>query len=311
MLAPMAGVTGWAFREIAFRFGADVCVSEFHPAVGVARQPRRLLPLIGARHGDRPFVVQLFGRNPDDFRAAARVLADETSVAGIDINMGCPVERVVNSVHGCALMNEPGLAGEIVAGACAGSRLPVTVKIRSGWSCATAPEFARVLEAAGARAIVIHGRTREQGYRGAVDLEVIRQTKEAVRIPVIGNGDVDSPAAALAMLKTGVDGVMIGRAAVGNPWLFSEVRRALKHDCAPVPELGRAELVRLHALMAIGAEGPHEALPLRKHLIAYSRGNPRAAHLRRLVAGVHTLADAFAWANELAESLRMAPPATW
>ena len=109
MLAPMAGVTGWAFREICFRFGADVCVSEFHPAIGVVGQPKRLLPLIGARHGDQPFVVQLFGRNPTDFRRAARILADETSAVGLDINMGCPVDRVVNSVHGCALMNEPSL----------------------------------------------------------------------------------------------------------------------------------------------------------------------------------------------------------
>jgi tRNA-dihydrouridine synthase B len=302
MLAPMAGVTGWSFREICFRFGADVCVSEFHPATGVVVQTKRLLPLIGARHGERPFIVQMFGRKPDDFRRAARIIADNTSAAGIDINMGCPVDRVVNSIHGCALMNEPSLAGDLVAEACAGSDLPVTVKIRSGWSRVTAPEFARVLESAGAKAIAIHGRTREQGYRGSVDLEAIRATRAAVRIPVIGNGDVNSTEAALAMLATGVDGLMVGRASLGNPWLFSELRQALKPNGSPAPSMRRTTVVRLHAAMAMAAEGPHEVFPLRKHLIAYSRGSPQAASLRRMIANVNTLDDALAWVDELARA---------
>ena len=175
------------------------------------------------------------------------------------------------------------------------------MKIRTGWSRVTAPEFARVLEAAGARAIAIHGRTRDQGYKGRVNLEAIRQTKLAVRIPVIGNGDVDSPATAREMLATGVDGVMIGRAALGNPWLFADVRVGHSAGSCAAPNLGRSAVVRLHALMAIGAEGPREALPLRKHLIAYSRGSPHAAQLRRMVSGVSTLDDALAWAEVLAE----------
>ena len=299
LLAPMAGVTDWAFREICFRFGADACVSEFHPAMGLVRNPERLIPLIGARHGRRPFILQLFGRDPADFRRAVAVVADTLPVAGIDINMGCPVDQVVNSIHGCALMKEPELAGDIVAAACAGSSLPVSVKIRSGWSSATAPDFARVLEQAGARAITIHGRTRAQGYRGSVDLGVIAATKAAVGIPVIGNGDVAGLESARAMLATGVDGLMIGRAAVGNPWLFPLLRSALRGEPEPTGLPDRPTVARVHAVLALGGEGPREVYPLRKHLIAYSRGSHQATRLRRMVADVHTIDDVQAWVDAL------------
>ncbi|MHB1417805.1 MAG: tRNA dihydrouridine synthase, partial [Chloroflexota bacterium] len=228
-LAPMSGLADWPYREICYEFGAEVTVSPLISAPGLGASPRHLMRLIGGAHGSRPFVVQLYGRRPEDFRRAARLLTDELPLAGIDINMGCPANKVVNSLHGSALLREPERAAAIVAATRAGTHLPVSVKLRSGWDNSTAPELSRQLEAAGASALIIHGRTREQQYRGSNSLSAIAETKRAVGIPVIGNGDITSVHRAQHMLEaTGVDGIMVGRGAVGNPWLFAQLQAALK-----------------------------------------------------------------------------------
>ena len=296
-LAPMAGYADWAFRELCYGLGAEVTVSHLMPAEGFAHRPKRLLAALGVCHGERAFYVQLYGKHPEQFRAAARHLSEALPIAGIDINMGCPAARVVGSTHGSALLREPERAAAIVAAARAGTRLPVSVKIRGGWDSSIAPDFARLLEEAGAAFITVHGRTREQQYRGAVDLAMIADTKRAVRIPVIGNGDLVSVETARAMLAaTGVDGLMVGRGAVGNPGLFAELQAALKGNDS---YLGRhevsAELIRHHARLVYEDGGERGFLDLRKHLIAYSRGSPAAARLRKAVENVWSWEGLEAW----------------
>lgn len=296
-LAPMAGFADWAFRELCYGLGAEATVSHLMPAEGFAHKPKRLLAALGACHGERAFFVQLYGKCPEQFRAAARNLSEALPIAGIDINMGCPAARVVGSTHGSALLREPERAAAIVAAACAGTRLPISVKIRGGWDCSIAPEFARLLEKAGAAFITIHGRTREQQYGGAVDLAMIAAAKLAVGIPVVGNGDVVSAASARQMLAaTGVDGLMIGRGAIGNPGLFAELQAALKGDERYLP--GRevtVDLIRRHAQLAHEEGGERAFLDLRKHLIAYSRGSPAAARLRKAVEDVWSWEGLEAW----------------
>lgn len=301
MLAPMAGIADWAFRQLCYELGAEVTVSPLLPAAGLAVKPQRILPLAGANHPGQLYVVQLYGKNPEDFRKAARVLTDELPIAGIDINMGCPAAQVTNSNHGSALMREPALAAEIVAATCAGTTLPVSVKIRSGWDRETAPELAPQLEAAGAKLITVHGRTKEQQFRGKASLEVIAATKRAVTIPVVGNGDIRSVAEARRMLaETGVDGLMVGRGAMGRPWLFAELRADLKGERAYLdrcPALG--EVIRRHARLAFAEEGQQASLTIRKHLINYATGSPIANDLRRAVVGINSLEDVDRWVERL------------
>jgi tRNA-dihydrouridine synthase B len=300
-LAPMAGVADWAFREICYEAGAEITVSHLVPVRGLLACPKRVLPEVGARHGDRPFIAQLLGCDPADFRRAAALLCDALPIVGIDINMGCPVSPVVNGGKGSALLRDPERAAEIVAEACAGSALPVSVKLRSGWDCPVVPELAPLLEAAGARALFVHGRTREQQFRGVADLAVIAATKRAVSIPVVGNGDVVSLVSARRMLaQTDVDGLMVGRGAVGNPWLFTELKVALK-GCR-LEALQHGPTIRQHARLAFEDQGSRAALTMRKHLIAYSRGSPSSASLRRALEFLSSRADIERWINGLVAS---------
>ncbi|MCL5109750.1 MAG: tRNA-dihydrouridine synthase [Chloroflexi bacterium] len=308
-LAPMAGYADWAFRELCYGLGAEVTVSHLMPAEGFAGRPRRLLAAFGRCHGERPFFVQLYGKYPEHFQRAARALTDALPLAGIDINMGCPAQRVVGSSHGSALLREPERAAAIVAAARAGTHLPVSVKIRGGWDSCVAPEFARLLEEAGASLLTIHGRTREQQYRGRVDLAMIAATKRAVGIPVVGNGDVVDVATARAMLATGVDGIMVGRGAIGNPGLFAELRAALKGE----PRyLGghevSVELIRRHARLAWQEGGDRAFRDLRKHLIAYARGSLAAAQLRKGVERVSSWPALEEWLDEFAAAPRLPCP---
>ena len=303
VLAPMAGVADYSFREICYGFGAEIAVSPLVAAHGLVASPRAVLPTVGARHGDRPFIAQLFGHVPEHFRRAARLLTDAFPLAGIDINMGCPAHLVVNSGNGSALLKSPDLAVEIVAAARAGTDLPLSVKTRVGWDSVTILDLAPRLVEAGAEAITVHGRTREQLYSGEVDVETIAAVKRLVSVPVIGNGDVTSVESARTMLaRTGVDGLMIGRGALGNPWLFARVRSALKgespDDGSP---LTRAGLVREHVRMAFADEGTMAALTIRKHLMAYTRAVPGGVALRRLVQHLHDGAAVEAWVDRYAE----------
>jgi tRNA-dihydrouridine synthase B len=303
ILAPMASVGDFAFREICYRFGAEIAVSPLIAAHGLVASPKSVLKTVGARHGDRPFVVQLFGHVPEHFRRAARLLTDAFPLAGIDLNMGCPAQLVVGSGNGSALLKSPDLAVEVVAAARAGTDLPLSVKTRVGWDSVTILDLAPRLVDAGAQAITLHGRTREQQYGGSVDLEAIAALKRVVSVPVIGNGDVTSVESARAMLaRTGVDGLMIGRAAVGNPRLFAEIRAALKGEVlADAAGVSRADLVREHVRLSFADEGLVAALTIRKHLMAYTRAVPGGAALRRLVQHLHGRAEVESWVERYAE----------
>lgn len=223
ILAPLAGYTDLPFRLLCRENGAGYCVSEMISCHGLIYAQKNTYDLLRTVAAERPFAVQLFGSEPELMGRAAAIVSS-LPVDLIDINMGCPVRKVVKKGCGVALMKDPLRARAIIQAVCAQTSLPVTVKFRSGWTEATinAPQFAAMAEAAGAAAVTIHGRTWAQGFGGRADRGIIREVKAAVTIPVIGNGDVHSYAEGLAMMaETGCDGVMVGRAALGNPWLFS------------------------------------------------------------------------------------------
>lgn len=297
-LAPMAGVADWAFREVCYRMGAEIAVSFPMPVSSMRFKPRRLLAGIDARHGSQPFIVQLIGHIPEDFETAARAVTENLPVVGIDINMGCPAAPVVRAGSGAALLRDPDLAAEIVAATCRGTHLPVSVKIRSGWNNVIAPELAPRLEAAGAKALTVHGRTREQLYRGESNLDVIAAVKRAVSIPVVGNGDVTSVAAARRMLEvTGVDGIMVGRGVLGNPWLFADLKGELKgaNEQERWPD-SFGGVIREHARLSFMCHGAKRASgSIRRHLAAYSHGKVGHVELRERLQTLRTLDDVESW----------------
>jgi tRNA-U20-dihydrouridine synthase len=228
-LAPMAGVADTAFRTICRQFGACYVVGEMASAKGLCMSDRKTARLLSVTDAERPMAIQLFGNDPE-VMAAAAVKSEEYGPDIIDINMGCPAPKIVSNGGGSALLKDPLLAGKIIESVVRAVKVPVTVKIRKGWDDAhvNAVEMAHIAEESGAAAITIHGRTREQMYRPYADLEIIRKVKEAVKIPVIGNGDVTSPESAKKMYdETGVDLVMVGRGALGAPWIFRQIEEYL------------------------------------------------------------------------------------
>ena len=249
MLAPMAGVTDRTFRRICRDLGAEYTVSEMVSAKALCYEQRAkrkeysssaTAELAAVFASDRPMAVQLFGREPEFMAEAARMIAQgayrnrlgDSVPDAIDINMGCPVRKITSNGEGSALRKDPEHAGKVAEAVCRAVDIPVTVKIRAGWDSdsVNAPQMAKILEAAGVSAICVHARTREQLYSPGIDLKVIESVKNAVNIPIIGNGDIYSADDALKMIsETGCDGVMIGRGAMGNPWLFSEINAALEN----------------------------------------------------------------------------------
>ena len=299
-LAPLAGVSDRAFRRVCRALGADYTVSEMVSAKALCYEQRsrggvRSVSgqLASVRRDEVPMAVQLFGHEPEFMAEAARMLesndyrgcTSEVPPSAIDINMGCPVRKVTGNGEGSALLRTPALAGEIVRAVVRATRLPVTVKIRAGWDkdSINAPEVARICEEAGASLICIHARTREQLYEPGVDRSVIAAVKAAVSIPVLGNGDIYTAADALSMLKeTGCDGVMIARGAMGNPWLFAEIRAALEGESytPPAPDARFAvALAQVREMIEEKGErvGVAEA---KKHLAWYCRGLEGAAAAR-------------------------------
>ena len=284
-LAPMAGVTDQPFRLLCKEQGAGLVCTEMVSAKAILYKNKNTGALMEIDRRERPAALQLFGCEPEVMAEAARQI-EERNFDILDVNMGCPVPKVVNNGEGSALMKDPKLAGKIVAALVKAVKKPVTVKIRKGFdeSRVNAVEVAKILEDAGAAAIAVHGRTREQFYSGKADWEIIRKVKEAVGIPVFGNGDVDSPQRAAAMLReTGCDGVMIGRGAQGNPWIFSRVLRYLEEgEILPPP--GRQEVKEMifrHMEMLIRAKGEYTGIrEMRKHVAWYTAGFPHSARLR-------------------------------
>lgn len=284
-LAPMAGITDLPFRLICRRLGCGYTVSEMISAKGLLYNNTKTKEMLKIDSGERPTAIQLFGSVPAELAEAARIVA-ESGADMIDLNMGCPVPKIVNNGEGSALMKQPALAYEILAAMVKAVDIPVTVKFRAGWDDAhrNAVEIAKAAEAAGVAAVAVHGRTRQQFYEGKADWKIIAEVKKAVKIPVFGNGDIFSAADGLRMLEeTGCDGLMVGRGADGNPWIFQQLRAALLNQPynEQVPLKEKLELAAEHLRMLIELKGEYISVKeMRRHISAYLKGMPHAAEYR-------------------------------
>ena len=295
-LAPMSGVADTAFRLICKEFGAAYLVGEMVSAKGLIMSEKRSAPLLALTEGEHPAAVQLFGAVPEELERAAAI-AMKYAPDVIDINMGCPVPKVVGGGAGSAVMKTPRLAGELVRAVrrgC-GDRVPVTAKIRKGFCEDNAVEVAKILEDAGAAMVAVHGRTREQFYQPGADWDVIARVKRALHIPVAGNGDVTDADSFLAMKReTGCDLVMVGRGALGNPFVFEEIAARLSGLPAPaVPLSRRMDVMQKHMALIVQCKG--EAVGMRearKHAAWYLKGIRGAASLRRMASELSTMEDA-------------------
>ena len=293
----MAGFTDRTFRILCRERGAEFVFTEMISAKGLLYRSEKTRALYFAAEGDAPFGVQLFGREPETVAEAARMVERELGerLLCIDLNMGCPAPKIAGGGDGSALMLDLPLAGRIIKQTVRAVRVPVTVKFRKGWDAAheNAVEFARMCEENGASLLTVHGRTRAQLYSGRADRACMAAVKSAVKIPVLANGDVTDGQSALETLReTGCDGVMVGRAALGNPFLFEEIRCALEGEpyVPPTAEENRKLALR-HARMALAEKGPHAIVELRKHLAFYVRGESGAAKLRTRLNACKTLEE--------------------
>lgn len=285
ILAPMAGVTDKAFRLITKPFGPSLMYTEMVSGKGLLYNSKKTESLLTSDEAERPLAVQIFGHEPDVLAKIANS-ALENGACIIDINMGCPAPKIVNNGDGSALMKSPKLAGDIIKAVCKSVNIPVTVKFRAGWDSGSinAVEFAKIAEESGASAVTVHGRTREQFYSGTSDMNIIAAVKSAVHIPVIGNGDITDCKSAAKMLKdTKCDGIMIGRAAHGNPWIFKEIQHYLKTgEVLPPPPLDERLSVALkHFELLLKFKGEHRGvMEGRKHMSQYFKGIIGGAALR-------------------------------
>lgn len=298
ILAPMAGVTDLPFRLLCREQGAGLVCMEMVSAKAIYYKNQNTESLMEIHPEEKPASLQLFGSDPYILSEMAKRI-EEKPFAILDFNMGCPVPKVVNNREGSALMKEPELVREILTGLVKAIKKPVTVKIRKGFDedSVNAVEIARIAEDCGVAAIAVHGRTRQQYYSGKADWDIIRQVKEAVRIPVIGNGDVVDGASAKALLEqTGCDGIMIGRAAQGNPWIFKEVLQYLESGIEndPPTNAEKKEIILRHARLQLEYKGEYTAVrELRKHLSWYTAGMPGSAKIRQKVNSLETIEELF------------------
>ncbi len=285
VVAPMAGVSDMPFRYLCRREGASLAYTEMVSAKGLLRQGKKTHELLRSRAEERPLGVQLFGTDPQELGEAAHFLENEGLADLVDVNMGCPVRKVVKTGAGSALLCEPARVGDIVAGIRRRTKLPVTIKIRAGWDADTvnAPDVARIAQEEGADAVALHPRTRAQGYDGSADWSLVLRTQESVRIPIIGSGDVVTPEQALERSAFHPNGlVMIGRGATGRPWIFRQIAALLRGE--KVPEVSGREryaLLKEHFELYVEFYGEYRAVrEFKKHLIWYSKGMLQGRQLR-------------------------------
>lgn len=299
VLAPMAGVSDRAYRELCVRFGAAYCVSEMVSSKALSFNSKKSEELMEISDLERPCGIQIFGDDPKCMADAAKhALENKPDI--IDINMGCPAPKISSNGSGSALMKNPRLCGEIVKAVTAVTDIPVTVKIRKGWDddSVNAVEVAKICESAGAAAITVHGRTRQQYYKPPVDYDIIKAVRESVSVPVIANGDIDSAEKAKEVMDiTGCDLVMIGRATLGNPWIFSQINAYLEKPNVKIhtPDLEeRLGVMIEHIGKMVEYKGEHMAmLQARKLVVGYFKGMKGAAALRNEAGKIKTLDDLY------------------
>ena len=299
VLAPMAGVSDRAYRELCVRFGAAYCVSEMVSSKALSFNSKKSEEMMEISDLERPCGIQIFGDDPKCMADAAKhALENKPDI--IDINMGCPAPKISSNGSGSALMKNPRLCGEIVKAVTAVTDIPVTVKIRKGWDddSVNAVEVAKICESAGAAAITVHGRTRQQYYKPPVDYDIIKAVRESVSVPVIANGDIDSAERAKKVMDiTGCDLVMIGRATLGNPWIFSQINAYLENPNVKIhtPDLEeRLGVMIEHIGKMVEYKGEHMAmLQARKLVVGYFKGMKGAAALRNEAGKIKTLDDLY------------------
>ncbi len=314
VVAPMAGVSDLPFRLLCRQQGASLVYTEMVSARGLVRGGVKSHKFVNSHPDERPLGVQLFGSDPAELGEAAHILEGEGLADLVDVNMGCPVRKVVKTGAGSALLCDPPKVGAIVAGMRARTTLPVTIKIRAGWDSRTinAPDIARVAESEGANAVTLHPRTREQGYAGLADWNLVLETQEAVKIPILGSGDIVSPRQAVERARLHPKGlVMIGRGAMGRPWIFQQILALYRGEAMPVVSAEeRLGLLREHFRLYVELHGESRAIrDFRKHLLAYGKGTKGARELRGGVATLLTVDDVKAMIETLGERWAEALPA--
>ncbi len=308
-LGPMAGVTDWAFREICAELGANLTVTEMVSSRALVYKDKKSAALLRKNSGS-VCGAQIFGNDPEIMAQGAQLALEISDCDFIDINMGCPMPKIANSGDGCGLMRTPELAGDILAAVVRAVDVPVTVKCRLGWDKGSinVPEFTKRMEDNGAAMVTVHGRTRSMLYSGVADWDTITKVKQQLSIPVIANGDIVSGETAVKCRKrTGADGIMIGRATFGDPWIFSEARAALEGKPAPErPPLAQRVAVAVRQFeLAREDKGEHIAcLEARKHFAWYLRGVAHSSYYKTQISSISTMEDVYRIAQGIAHDLK-------